>query len=154
MAARGWDPFGMDAGWRIWNCWAWMGNGGSARYGWGTGDRTAARRRSAHGAGGRGGGALAAPLTTWLKPGGGAHVHRPLGWARRAEGPLAQTGRKHETASREQNELKRKHFEMSIAAQCGSKRRCVKCDLRLAGSAEMWSPGWELTLGSTAGFDS
>src|SRR5262245_3584304 len=28
MEARGWDPFGMDAGWRIWNCWD----------GWGTAD--------------------------------------------------------------------------------------------------------------------
>ena len=39
----------------------WMGNGGPARYGWGTGDRTAARRRSAQGGwvagGGRAGGA-------------------------------------------------------------------------------------------------
>src|SRR5262249_32281146 len=67
MAARGWDPFGMDAGWRIRNCWAWMGNGGPARYGWGTGDRTAARRRSAQGAGWRVGVALAAPLTTWCE---------------------------------------------------------------------------------------
>src|SRR5215510_9756593 len=84
----------------------WMGNGGPARYGWGTGDRTAARRRSAQGAGWRVGVALAALLTTGLKPAGGANDSPSARMSTRTEGPLAQSGRKDETASRKRNEPK------------------------------------------------